>query len=295
MNNIITTYLNKAFTDLKTTLIQNDQSNCQLPAFSFTNSLPNYFLPIHYQFYILKYFPAYLAEYKHIYDMLNWWNFNQFEEKYNVLSIGCGCGIDLLSLYLHLLKMPNFSYTGIDLVNWDYRNLILPQNANIQFIQANLSNYVFNNFENINVIMFPKSIGELPPNVFQNFLNNFSKIKFQSKRIAVLISAINPVEDFKKYCDVLSIIKNSGYDFIPNEKGIRERNNMYYIKEQYYGINTVVSEFNYPMDIKDTIPQLKQICTNCSSTIKDSCPLSDSPTLTTTKWSFNCNILEKII
>lgn len=80
------------------------------------------------------------------------------------------------------------------------------------------------------LFFFPKSIGELSANVFQNFINNFSKINFQSKRIAVLISAINPVEDFRKYCEVLSIIKNAGYDYIPNENGVRVINNMNCIK-----------------------------------------------------------------
>lgn len=294
MKNIVTTYLDKAYNDLKTTLAQNNQSNCELSKFSFNNSLPNYTLPINCQFYILKYFPAYLAEYKYIYDMLNYFNFNQFIEQYNVLSIGCGCGIDLLALYLHQLKTPDFKYTGIDLIDWNYRCLFLPQKDNIRFVKADISNFIFENFEKINVIFFPKSIGELPVDIFKNFLNNFSKINFQSKRIAVLISAINPVEDFQKYCDVLSIIKKAGYDYIPNENGVRVINNMYCIKKQYYGINTVVPDFDYPMNIKNNILVLKQICTHCSSSLRNSCPLNDSPVLTTIKWSFNCNILERV-
>ena len=294
MKNIVTTYLDKAYNDLKTTLAQNNQSNCELSKFSFNNSLPNYTLPINCQFYILKYFPAYLAEYKYIYDMLNYFNFNQFIEQYKVLSIGCGCGIDLLALYLHQLKTPDFKYTGIDIVDWNYRNLFLSQNDNIRFIQADISKFIFANFEKTNVIFFPKSIGELSASVFQNFINNFSKINFQSKRIAVLISAINPVEDFRKYCEVLSIIKNAGYDYIPDRNGKKEINNMYNINEEYYGINTVVSDFDYPMNIKNNTPQLNQICTNCDSTLKKSCPLNDSPVLTTRKWSFNCNILERV-
>ena len=164
----------------------------------------------------------------------------------------------------------------------------------IRFVKADISNFIFENFEKINVIFFPKSIGELPVDIFKNFLNNFSKINFQSKRIAVLISAINPVEDFQKYCDVLSIIKKAGYDYIPNENGVRVINNMYCIKKQYYGINTVVPDFDYPMNIKNNILVLKQICTHCSSSLRNSCPLNDSPVLTTIKWSFNCNILERV-
>lgn len=71
-------------------------------------------------------------------------------------------------------------------------------------------------------------------------------------------------------------------------------NNMYNINKEYYGINTVVSDFDYPMNIKNNTPQLNQICTNCNSTLKKSCPLNDSPVLTTRKWSFNCNILERV-
>ena len=51
------------------------------------------------QLYILRYYPAYLCEYKYLYKKII---STKLLAKYNILSIGCGCCVDYHGAYLAL-------------------------------------------------------------------------------------------------------------------------------------------------------------------------------------------------
>ncbi len=296
MKEIIKTYLEKAYTDLQQELKLID--SCELSGFTYEDGrVPDYNKPIINQCYIMKYFPAYLAEYYYIYRELTYDNFNQYIQEYNVVSCGCGCGVDLLGLYLKRQKKTSFKYLGIDYSDWKYRDLILKETNNIRFVKANIGEYNFNNNADLNVLIFPKSICEFPEAVFNELLRNLSSVTFQSNRIAVIISGMNRgyQYDYIRFMNVINIFLEKGYKVvdIPKDNSGKEISGMVCINELRHGINTVVSDFEYPNDLIQKFKSLQTICLSNKECSNDHCLFTQSPILTTNNWSFSWRILER--
>ena len=286
MQKIITTYVEKAYSELESFIKLHPE--CELKDFYYEGDhTPDYDNIIHCHQYILKYFPAYLAEYYYIYDYLNYYNLFQYNSEINILSFGCGSGVDLLSFYLRRNKILDFNYTGIDLNDWfDYRNLILNNKEKVKFIKTDIKDFSFESYENTNIIMFPKSICEFPTDAFDSFIDNLKTCNFISKRIAILISCRNRgfIHDQEKYSRVINTIKEKGYELVEEYLPIQEVGDM--------GIWNKVSNFKYPDDTLVKLADLFNICKakhNCN----DTCALGMKPMLRTKDWSFSFNILEK--
>ena len=292
MKNIIQKYVETAFKDLETSIKK--MQKCELETFYFGGDhTPEYDKIEHQQEYILKYFPAYLAEYYYIYKELNFNNFfNPVNQDIHVLSLGCGSGVDLLAFYLRRLSVVDFKYTVIDLANWKYRDLIIPASDKINFINANAADFNFKNYEDINLIIFPRSISEFDDNVIDSIVKNIQSINLTSKRIAIAILCRNKgfQKDQEKYKKIIEAIKQQNYDYIqenPNKGSylpIQELPNQ--------GICCYVSEFQYPQNIKDNLSSLKKLCADKFNCTEDCC-LDYNPILKTKDFSFSLNILEK--
>lgn len=149
---------------------------CNIPESQFSNSQYRKYENKQYtqrhieQYYLLKYAPLYLEEYYEIY-----YEFLKHYKKDNIkiLSIGVGAGLDFWGFaeaIVHLNKTMNIDYMGIDLVDWKYRL------KDIRFLQTSLENLTFDDFSDFtygkaNVIIFPKSIIEIPNDAITKFAN----------------------------------------------------------------------------------------------------------------------------
>src|SRR5699024_9852346 len=137
---------------------------CNLKSFRYDgNNIPDYNDPLIQKYYLLRYMPAYLAEYNLMYYKM--FKLNYLDCNLNVMSIGCGCGIDLWGAkFARDKKFPEIDirYTGIDMVDWDYRDNLDIEEA--YFINKDINEIDSLDEYNYNIIIFPKSIGEFNMN-----------------------------------------------------------------------------------------------------------------------------------
>ena len=192
---------------------------CDIPKSQFSNSQYRKYENKQYtqsyieQYYLLKYAPLYLEEYYEIYH-----EFLKYYKKDNikVLSIGVGSGLDFWGFaeaIVHLNKTINIDYMGIDLVDWKYRL------KDIRFLQTSLENLTFYDFTNFtygkaNVIIFPKSIIEIPNDAITKFANFLIDTLYAENDMWFIISYIkkgNKVSGIDKFKIIHDKFINSGY------------------------------------------------------------------------------------
>lgn len=191
MNKFISQILDDIFADFVQTA---DADGCLCDCKNLTfeaNNIPDYEKPLIQQLYLLRYLPAYFYEYYKMYECLIKREF--IANKFKVLSIGCGCGIDLWGLYFALKDLKQepekrLEYVGIDKIIWDYREEI--EIDKVFFITKDVA--TLNKFqgENINIITFPKSIGEFTDDEIRSIHSTIRNTKFNSNRFALLGSFI---------------------------------------------------------------------------------------------------------
>lgn len=157
------------------------------------------------ELYALRYMYAYAYEYREIFRRLL--NEQQLSGVINVLSVGCGYGVDYWALREALVENDNeenrvfVKYTGIDEIHWfkrwgqDYLNM-LP--GNIEYREEDAVEY-FRGAVKLpyNVIVFPKSISEFSEDEFATICDALRRVEFkyesrgneyETKKIHFLIS-----------------------------------------------------------------------------------------------------------
>lgn len=148
--------LNQIFNDFIEELECMDKY-CNLKSFNFSSSnLPNYNDGIIQKYYLLRFMMAYFTEYYEIYTQLIRMNF--LEERFNILSVGCGCGIDFWGLRFakqQTNSQMNIRYTGLDIVDWQYWDSF---NEEVYFINTDIRELQCLDENEYNIIIFPKSI-----------------------------------------------------------------------------------------------------------------------------------------
>jgi len=168
--------------------IRSNQTCCHLKDIDFSGGhIPKYDEEDIQNLYLLRYYGAYLCEYKWIYNKAIKYLENS---NLNILSLGCGCGLDYSGLYFAALDMKidmaKIKYVGYDVVNWLNRDHF--ENLSAKFIIKSVSDLpVVKRFNNI--IIFPKSISDIDDLSFQKLANQLSQCDFVSPKI-VLISSI---------------------------------------------------------------------------------------------------------
>lgn len=240
--------------------------------------------------YLLRYYPAYLCEYKFLYkDILR----TKKVDKLSILAVGCGCCVDYHGAFLAKGRdFSEISYSGIDLIEWDCLDSF--GNPNFNIIINDIKNVEFPKKNNYNVIMFPKSISEFDDESFESFLNALMKSKFTQDIVFLVSSVMNKgfIFDSKRYEKVVEFLKGIGYvckNYNPTQE----------IKTKG-GLNQLDSQFDYPNDIKDYIISLSNCCkkfktskTNCYFDCKTQ--LNKWSILRTEYISFQINCFERII
>jgi len=270
-------FLNKIFTDF---LSMKDRW-CEINNFALNTS--SYQHPYCQKYYLLKYFPAYLAEYYLIYK--------SFFERYqpiqvNILSIGCGVGIDYFSLQIYCSQHNNISipieYIGVDIIDWEDRCLLTPSLTN--FIHSDIAEIDVIVFQNINVIFFPKILTELSQESLESISQKIlschpSEIYFINSYItdnAMNNSRIRGIDKFQLICS--NLIQN-GYK-------VDSQCNTYSYYPNSDGIKNLCSFFEYPNEIKDKLANLQNIC-NRQNDQCDFCQINTYPILTSKYFAFN--------
>lgn len=161
--------------------------DCESMHYEATNA-PNYRVAMVQLLYLLRYLPAYLAEYYQMYKTLLEKHFLIADPA--VLSIGCGCGIDLWALAIALKDVKrdprDLRWTGIDAVEWRHSDDV---GLEAWFLTPrSIGEFDRLPEEDYNVILFPKSIGELSEDELHKLLVAMGRTRLSQGRIAVMAS-----------------------------------------------------------------------------------------------------------
>jgi len=252
------THITKIFNDFK------KEEWCNLQNFQLDTT--NYSEIVNQQYYLLKYFPAYFTEYFSAFEDF----FDEYKkEKLNIVSVGCGAGIDFYALksYIEYKGIDiSINYNGIDIIDWAYK-------PNFNFIETDISGIDTNTFDNIDLIIFPKILTEL----------NNATLKLLSKKI-IESNLSDELYFINSYITNDSHGSNidgkKQFEFICSKL----YNNEYFVKkgkcdehisfEEHHGIRADYNFFVYPDEIRQYIIKLKsnclkvdnskEICKNCN-------------------------------
>lgn len=249
------------FINDKITQIHNDfleeigcfETCCILKELRFNGgNIPDYNLAYMQQLYLLRYFPAYLIEYYDIYKTIISLS---FIDRYNVLSIGSGCGIDYYALYFALNQNHDLiCYTGIDICDWNYRDSL--GNDEFYFENIDINNWAEFDWDGYNVIIFPKSIGEFSNDTFNALLKVIKKSQFKSNKL-ILVSSLRSSrvdDDTDRLTRIINVFENHhDYNCIDD----KETHTRY---KQNVSLNTYFPQFHYPNDIRESIVSLIEYC-----------------------------------
>ncbi|RLA74142.1 MAG: hypothetical protein DRG11_05840 [Epsilonproteobacteria bacterium] len=228
------------------------------------------------QYYLLKYFPAYFTEYYNAYSVLLK---NATNKNFNILSIGCGSGIDYYSLehYKRVSKKElNYTYLGIDMIEWNYEHPDMP------FLMSKVSDLNEKTFVDIDVIVFPKILTELSNDemneLAEKILNgNTSKeLYFINSYITSDATDNTTIKGIDKFEIICKKLQENNYTLADDKC-----NTYHYLKNQK-GLSNTHSFFNYPDEIIDVIKELPTNCSKFDNSIEkcQQCNISFYPILT---------------
>lgn len=259
MISFINTKMYEIFNDFQKN-IHLKQCICELKAFDFSGeNLPDYSHSFIQQYYLLKYLPAYFTEYYDLYKETI--NKNFLRSKYNVLSIGCGCGLDFWGLNFAVKNFDEKSilhYDGIDIVNWNYKDSC---NKSINILINDLNNIKVFPKQDYNIIIFPKSIGEFDEATFNHLKEILKESKFNNDKLVIISSlrAARVDSDMSKTEKVARIlIDNHGY------KNLNDLNKYTSWKNKDngypYRLHEVIPGLTYPDTIENFLSNLHKEC-----------------------------------
>lgn len=227
---------------------------CELKDLRFDGEkIPNYNNIIIQQCYLLRYLPAYFMEYYMVYKIMI--DEKLIDDNLKVVSMGSGCDIDYWGLYYAVReKFDNIdiSYVGADKINWKY----IEKLPNTRYKHKIKNIEMFRGFgDNVNVIVFPKSIGEFDGKCWEHINKMIIKTNFRPTSL-VIISFNRKTRqnlDGKRFEEIVqTLISNHNYK------------TDYSINKHYNcGAGSIKSDypyFNYPDEIKEYITELSRKC-----------------------------------
>lgn len=174
--------------------------------------------------YTLRYFLAYLFEYCFLFKQIEQnLKIDSFKGK-KILSVGCGSCTDYYALRM-IANNDEFEYIGIDIIDWNYR----PNANNIRFYNTGIEEISEDLLSEIDIIIFPKSIGNMPNKIIdfankikkavkKDFIIGYSFIKKSEEKNVYGIKEATIIHDIIKSDFMLDDNSIDGYKIINTEK-----------------------------------------------------------------------------
>lgn len=149
--------INETLKKNKDFLTQNTEKWCAHHATQ--PSATDYSDPIYQSIYTMRYFPAYYTEYCMLSCCFYLYILKNKVKHLNFISLGCGAATDYYALKDNF-KNITFNYKGLDINKWD--DALFPnRNDNFLRIQKSIQDINSNDLNDIDAIIFPKSISNL--------------------------------------------------------------------------------------------------------------------------------------
>jgi len=164
--------------------------------------------------YLLRYYGAYLCEYRKIYaEVLEFLD----QDRIRVLSLGSGCCVDLAGLYFELeehgLGPDRVQYRGYDSVNWHWR--FEAQDLDTRVIHRNVAR-MSRKERPINVMIFPKSLGDFSGADHRELVAAIRDCEFSASKVVVVSSAraVDPSldRDVRRFAEIVGEFRSKGYE-----------------------------------------------------------------------------------
>jgi hypothetical protein len=219
-------------------------------------STPNYNDSLVQQLYMLRFFPAYLAEYYLMYRKMLRDGF--LPQQLNVLSIGCGCGVDFRGLEFAVRDSRKYAdaqidYTGVDIVDWEYQFSGSDNKSRVYHEDISQSSVL--DYDDYNVLVFPKSIGEFPDAVFDAICRMFENAEFANDHIVLLCSLMDQggFYDSQRVERMASALQKHGFKCLDSA-------DEYWHMPGSSGLNNYCSGFDYPDGVLATVKSLANFC-----------------------------------
>lgn len=138
----------------------------------------NYRKKSYQKLYVLRYFPAYYLEYCILAEALRK-RLGRDCDRIKISSFGCGVCIDYFALRDNLSGVE-FDYTGYDRCEWSTQGLIPAEaNSNFSFEFFTTNNFKLGDLDDVDVFVFPKSIGDIDAG---GGLNHLAKVIASTKK-----------------------------------------------------------------------------------------------------------------
>lgn len=258
INKFIGGVLNYIFTEFREH-VESSENLCHLNnLYTSYNIVPNYENEAVQQLYLLRYFMAYFCEYLSAYITVMGRKAMLNLKEINVLSLGCGAYIDYYGLHYAKVNNVKLNYFGVDKVDWKYK--FVSNMDNCSYYNEDITKANMNIDKEINIIVFPKSIGEIKLDGMQNLLSILENVKINSN-----LYILNFVCDYGDTLIFNEFIENfcQGFDY--------ECKTNEYFKTPESDSCKSFSEYNvfYPTNINRYLTDLKQKCKMIGT--KDDC------------------------
>lgn len=165
--------------------------------------------------YLLRYFYAYYYEYRKIMEWIC-----KLLSEINVVSIGCGSGIDALALKhitSHISKQ--YSYIGIDIVNWRDAKLF-SEGDPITLYNTPIKHDTENYLKNATVLFFPRSLSDITDRDMVNIEKWIKECICLKENICIAASFIyrgnvnngKPTgKQYDRYSKIIKLFENKDY------------------------------------------------------------------------------------
>jgi hypothetical protein len=279
MKTLINEMMRQVLKDFRASLDGLDRF-CELREVTFTSDhSPDYSSRIQQQLYMLRYFPAYLAEYYFIYGELLDAGFLPLPLR--VLSIGCGCGVDYYGLHLAardrgIMPAASMQYHGLDRVAWNYQTTL--KNPAVCYCTINPGKGYIRH-RGWNVYSFPKSIGELAWRDLRGIEFDIITRPSAPPRMC-LVSSLgrNGAGEDDRLRDVVdAMTRAQGYTVVGDSSGVK--------RPGFRHLRNIANGFHVPDEVREILTNLRDRCPRRQSGCPDSSSRCDLLNWKPMEWS----------
>jgi hypothetical protein len=263
---------------------------CDCGSFTYAEGSPppDYTNPLVQDHYLLRYLPAYLAEWWEIYDRLL--SKTVIYDEINITSFGCGCGIDLWGLRFALQDrglslQGRVTYTGIDRIQWRHSAMFggstarasIKDVAEVQTLDPAC-----------NVVAFGRSLSEFDDSAFDAVCEAVRRTDFATDGIVLLATRRTTEKEKEKEgrrLRALSALLQERHGFC-----LRQEVEPAHDGGVPVGIRKICPGFIYPEDLLAKVKVLHSLCEHASQQggFCEDCrfPQRESPVLTTKYYGY---------